>query len=70
MMTPAGRRILDELRQEVRVEYLPWGGRSPRVLTRAYKRFTLSQRDDDSMEFDAWDEEVLKSNDHPGRGVS
>jgi len=40
-MTDAGRAALDKLRQEAPDESLPWGGRSPRVLTKAYKRFTL-----------------------------
>ena len=42
MMTPEGRAVLDKLRQESPDESLPWGGRSPRVLTEAYQRFSLS----------------------------
>jgi len=52
-LTPAGRRALDELRRYQGLdENLPWGGRSPRVLTIAYKRFTLVDGGDASMEFD------------------
>ncbi len=41
-ITRAGTAALDELRQEAGLdESLPWGGRSPRVLTKAYQRFTL-----------------------------
>ena len=43
-VTRAGARVLDELRVEQGLDpKLPWGGRSPRVLTRAYKRFNFSQ---------------------------
>ncbi len=47
MMTPAGRARLDALRQEAvgSICNLPWGGRSPRVLTRAYEKFTLRRED-------------------------
>jgi len=42
MMTPAGRRQLDALRVSGGLDPdAPWGGRSPRVLTKAYERFTL-----------------------------
>jgi len=41
-MTPEGRAALDELRQEAGLdESLPWGGRSPRALTRAHKIYIL-----------------------------
>jgi len=40
-MTPAGRAKLDRQRVEDPQLELPWGGRSPRHLTNAYKRFTL-----------------------------
>ncbi len=40
-MTDAGRARLDALRVQALDPRLPWGGRSPRVLTRAYKKFTL-----------------------------
>ena len=41
-MTPTGRAVLDELRKRQGLDpELPWGGRSPRVLTQAYQRFTL-----------------------------
>ena len=50
MMTEAGRLLLDELRQgdldPAQLE-LPWGGRSPRVLTQAHIRFSLRPRDDE-----------------------
>ncbi len=56
MMTDAGREELDRLRvEDPRSDQLelPWGGRSPRVLTRAYERFTLRRQasplDEDSM---------------------
>ena len=41
-LTPDGEKMLDELRVKQGLDpKFPWGGRSPRVLTRAYKRFTL-----------------------------
>jgi len=46
-MTDAGRAWLDAKRVADSTDprqlelNLPWGGRSPRVLTRAYERFTL-----------------------------
>ena len=43
MMTSAGLAALDKLRTESPSEELPWGGRSPRVLTEAYQRFKLRQ---------------------------
>ncbi len=43
-MTPEGRRALDKLRLNQGLQHeLPWGGRSPRALTKAYERFTLRQ---------------------------
>ena len=49
MMTPEGRALLDALRQEAGLDSsLPWGGRSPRVLTRGHKSFILESRDDDA----------------------
>jgi len=49
MMTQAGREWLDRERvadpDPAQIE-LPWGGRSPRVLTKAYQRFTLTARGD------------------------
>ena len=43
-MSRAGREKLDRLRQEAGLDpRLPWGGRSPRVLTQAHQRFTLRQ---------------------------
>ena len=51
MMTPAGRIALDVLRRlDVSEENseLPWGGRSPRVLTRAYQKFILEPLGDDA----------------------
>ena len=40
-MSRAGIAKLDELRLKNLDADLPWGGRSPRVLTWAYKRFIL-----------------------------
>ena len=43
-MTDAGRAKLDKLRVRAGPQLdLPWGGRSPRVLTKAYERFTLKR---------------------------
>ena len=42
-MTKAGRRILEEMRVHGSQLELPWGGRSPRTLTRAFELFSLSQ---------------------------
>ena len=43
-MTREGIAALDALRQEQGLdEKLPWGGRSPRVLTRAWNLFTLGR---------------------------
>ena len=45
-ITSAGRKALDALRLSQGLdESLPWGGRSPRVLTKAHERFRLSPRD-------------------------
>ncbi len=53
-LTPAGRARLDELRVSQGLDpSLPWGGRSPRVLTRAYERFTLRGETAPSGEEDA-----------------
>jgi len=42
MLTRAGVVKLDELRVKQGLDpKMPWGGRSPRVLTKAYKRFSL-----------------------------
>ncbi len=54
MMTGAGRKKLDKLRQELgqlELPLEPWGGRSPRCLTRAYEKFTLEAQDDDVTAF-------------------
>ncbi len=59
-MTPEGRAVLDALRQEVPVKYLPWGGRSPRVLTKAYQRFTLRDATATIEEIGDWDEELIE----------
>ena len=43
-MTDEGRRQLDELRVKQGLDpKLPWGGRSPRVLTRAWNQFNLGR---------------------------
>ncbi len=43
-ITPEGRRRLEEYRraEEAGQLALPWGGRSPRDLTEAHKRFRLN----------------------------
>ena len=45
MMTEAGRKKLDDLRVEqldlFEDRRLPWEGRSPRVLTRAFQKFSF-----------------------------
>ena len=42
MMTREGRAVFDELRIRQGLDpRLPWGGRSPRSLTKAYARFSL-----------------------------
>ena len=56
-MTAAGRRLLDAMRvadsKDPRQRELPWEGRSPRVLTKAYQRFNLRREaaplDEDGM---------------------
>ncbi len=51
-MTDEGRRKLDELRIQQGLDPgEPWGGRSPRVLTRAHQEIRLSLRDDDVNAF-------------------
>jgi len=60
MMTSEGRRALDELRQadeDPRQLSLPWGGRSPRCLTKAYARFSLPARAATLDEF--FDEDII-----------
>ena len=57
-MTREGRAVLDELRVRGGLDpRLPWGGRSPRVLTRAYAQFILRREVAPLDEF--FDEEVL-----------
>jgi len=58
-MTPEGRKRLEAYRREVEEGQLelPWGGRSPRELTDAYKRFSLSARDDAEV---IWDDRLLE----------
>jgi len=53
-LTLAGRIALDELRRLQGLdESLPWGGRSPRALTRAHERFRLRlSRDDADLDSD------------------
>ncbi len=58
-MTLAGRIALDELRRLQGLDdKLPWGGRSPRALTRAYEAFRLEPRGDDAEPI--FDEEVTE----------
>jgi len=60
MMTRTGRAVLDELRVSQGLDPdLPWGGRSPRVLTAAYKRFNLESQGDDANEFADADEALI-----------
>ena len=42
-MTRAGREELDRYRQLDLDDKQPWGGRSPRALTKAFRRFSLRQ---------------------------
>ncbi len=59
-MTKAGRRELEGLRvaDPLQLE-LPWGGRSPRTLTKAYDRFTLRRKTSTVEEVDDLDEERI-----------
>ncbi len=70
-MTAAGRKALDELRQSEGLDAsLPWGGRSPRCLTRAYERFSLEPLGDDANEFfneGVLDEQYERFRDEGGR---
>ena len=59
-MTRRGMWKLDELRKRApdpRQLRLPWGGRSPRALTKAFQKFTLPQRGGDATPI--FDEETL-----------
>ena len=47
MITPYGRRSLEGLRAKDLDPKLPWGGRSPRTLTRVATEFNLELRSDD-----------------------
>jgi len=52
-LTETGRAVLDALRIKQGLDSdLPWGGRSPRVLTKAYQRFNLRCETAPSDEFD------------------
>jgi len=58
-ITPRGREKLDELRVRQGLDAdLPWGGRSPRVLTRGHLMFILVQRAPSLNRF--WARETLK----------
>ena len=60
-MSEAGRLELDRLRMEQGLQLeLPWGGRSPRVLTHAHIRFSLSQRDGEDDLSDAMIDEQYR----------
>ncbi len=55
-ITKAGMLALDRARKSDPRPALPWGGRSPRVLTEAWKAFNLeSRRDDLNDSFFVWD---------------
>ncbi len=57
-MTEAGRAALDKLRVGQGLDpNIPWGGRSPRVLTEAYKRFRFEATSDDADSI--FDDQVL-----------
>ena len=59
-MTPKGHQLLDELRIEQGLDpSLPWGGRSPRCLTRGHELRILS---DDAAPLDEFlgDEELIE----------
>ena len=59
-MTDAGRRKLDALRvEELLDDSAPWGGRSSRVLTRAYEQFRLEPLGDDATDFAAQDDALI-----------
>ncbi len=52
MMTEEGRLFLDKCRLDSGLDpTLPWGGRSPRVLTRAHERFRLKPSGDAATDF-------------------
>jgi hypothetical protein len=58
MLTPEGRTVLDKLRVSQGLDpELPWGGRSPRVLTRAHDLFSLTHEASSLDEF--FDEDVI-----------
>ncbi len=60
MMTREGRAILDAMRLESGLDpELPWGGRSPRALTKAYEKFTL-RRDASPLDEDAMIDEQYR----------
>ncbi len=53
MMTEAGRLALDGYRQleldgQEQDSRVPWGGRSPRALTKAHEQFRLRPRGEDA----------------------
>ncbi len=57
MVTAEGRRRLDALRLLDPSSEEPWGGRSPRVLTRGYELFSLSH--EETTFETVWDDTVL-----------
>ena len=62
-MTREGLRFLDELRVEDPQLELPWEGRSPRVLTQAYQKFTLSRETAPPMVEFEFDDQILDEQD-------
>ncbi len=59
-MTREGRRKLDEMRVKDPQLELPWGGRSPRGLTRAAGLFRLSLATAPIEENGEWDESIIE----------
>ena len=60
MMTAAGRKVLDDQRQLNPQHHLPWGGRSPRELTRAHAMFSLAPKATTLDEVAVWDDAVIE----------
>ncbi len=58
MLTRRGRAVLEQLRLEDGLdEELAWGGRSPRELTKAHRRFILGES---AAPLEEWDEQVVE----------
>jgi len=59
MISRKGMIELARLREKDLDPSLPWGGRSPRTLTRAWEKFTFRPATTE-LNPDAWDEEVIE----------